>query len=284
MSTATNTTFFAGTACYLVAAALVLAYLYHDSRRWLPVATAVLVVGALGYGTALALRAAQWGRLPLTTMTDGIALFAIFATLVMLLFVWRYAVFALLCFFVPPLAMVCAITSFVAARDLSTPPQALPTLPLALHAGSAFLAYTLFFLASITSAAYLFQVRRLKQHPTGRLFRRLPSLEQLDQSLYRLIVWGCVLYVVALSLGVVWAGLESDLLAATWWTSPKVVLAWITALFFLLVFLLRRFRGFRGPKLAYVILAGFTCVLLLYLLLGVAEVRTFNFWEAAACR
>ena len=281
MMTTTFILFYAATAAYVAGAVAVLVYLTRGGRPLLKAAGLCGGLGAAGYLAALVLRGVHWGQFPLTTMTDGLSLFAVSATVLMLAFTWRDRVPELLCFLIPPLAIICLMMSMAAPRALATPPEPLLTLPLALHAGSAFLAYTLFFLASMASAAYLFQAQRLKAHKTHGLFRRLPSLEQLDRSLYRLTAWGCVLFVLSLALGLLWAWLDSHLLGPHWWLSPKVGLAVAAAVFFIGVYWRRRFRGLRGPRLAYLILGGFSSIFLLYIVLALAEWRTLNFWGAA---
>ena len=280
MTTTIYIVFFTGTAAYLAAALAVVVYMTRGGNRWLLLAGGCCLAGAAGYLAALIVRGMHWGQLPLTSMTDGLSLFAIAATLFTLAVAWRDRVPELLCFFVPPLALVCLVMSFAAPRALATPPEPLLTVPLALHAGSAFLAYTLFFLASMASAAYLFQAQRLKHHKTGRLFHRLPALEKLDRSLYRFTAYGCALFLLSLALGLLWAWLDNELLGPQWWLSPKVALAWVAAAFFVGVVLARRYRGLRGPRLAYLILGGFSSLFLLYLVLAIARWRTLNFWGA----
>jgi len=282
MGLAIDIFFYAGTAFYLTAAMLVLAHLRGGNSRLLRSADRMLLAGALCLSAVLVFRWVAWRLLPLTNMTDALNLFAVLATVVMLVTARRHGVPALLCFYVPPLAALCLLNAMLDHGNLHVAPRALRGMPLMLHVGSAFWAYALFFLAGMTSAAYLFQARRLKRHRTGGLFQRLPSLDQLDGALCRLIAQGYVLFGLSLILGAVWVWADRDLLGPRWWLSPKIGVACVVVAFYGVTFHMRRLGRLRGPKLAYLVLFGFASVMLLYIVLTIAHLRTYNFWSISA--
>jgi len=272
--------FYLGAATYVAAGVMAALYLRRDNEAVLDAAIRLSAAGAACLAGTFLFRWLAWGLVPLTTVSDSINLLVLLSTLVMLFLMQKRNVRALACFYLPPLAGLCAVSAAVAHRHLFAAPRELPGLPLAVHVSLAFLAYALFFLAGMTSAAYLFQAQRLKhRNPTG-LFVHLPSLEQLHRTLSRLVSFGYPLFVITLILGGIWAHAERDLLGARWWLAPKIVLSFVLAVYCALTHHNR--RSLRGPKLAYVVFLGFIVLLVAYLVLALMQLRTYNFWGAAA--
>ena len=283
MTTLINIVFYLAFALYLAAGALVLWFLRRGaSQTALNGVNATLLAAGLLLGSAFALRWAQWGAVPMTTLTDTVSLFVVFATLIVcgLMFVTRYR--ALLCFFAPAIALLAIINVSLSPWHLHTPPRDLQGLLLFSHVGLAFFAYALFFVASVASVAYVFQSIHLKQRRTTGLFQQLPSLEHLDRLLYRLISAGYPLFVITLMVGLFWAWAQRDLLGPQWWMAPKIVQSLLMAGFYAATFHTRRYGLLRGRKLAYFVIGGFMALLGVYLVSGLMELRTINFWESVS--
>ena len=186
---------------------------------------------------------------------------------------------SLLVFYVPPVACVALVAAYkVLTAWGGEPPKDLASVPLLLHVGMVFLAYALFFVASLSSAAYVYQSRQLKRHQTTGLFRRLPSLEQLDTTLFRLVRLGYPIFVFTMLLGLVWAFREHQLLSAAWWLSPKVFLSYMILGVYAVSFHGRSLGILRGPKLAYFVCVGFGSLLLISLLLRVLQLSSWHFF------
>lgn len=277
----TDVAVYGAAACYLGATLATAWYLLGVHERALHVAAWLLGLGAACLGLTFALRWATWHRVPFTSAADSVNLLALQATVVLLFMTRSSKVRGLICFCAPVLTALCLIAATVAHADLHEMPRELRGFPLTLHVGLAFLAYALFLLASATSAAYIFQARHLKRHQSTALFQRLPSLEHLDHTLWRLVTFAYPLFVVTLVLGVVWSWVDRDLLGPRWWLAPKIVLSTVMATFYGVVFHARRSGGFRGPKLAYLIFLGFLVLLGAYLVLSLTDLNTARFWEAA---
>jgi len=274
--------FYTGSACFVAAGLMALRHLRGNCGDTLKPAARVLLAGAALLLVTLVFRGVKWGMMPLTTTVDALSLFGLLTAVIMVYVVRKENAPAMLCFYAPPLAAACLINAAVAHDALHTSPRELQGLPLTLHVGTVFLAYALFFLASMTSAAYLFQAHRLKHRKTTGLFQRLPSLEQLDRTLWRLVRYGYPLFVATLALGFVWAWFDDQLLEARWWLAPKVIMSCAMVVFYGALFHLRRHGGLRGPKLSYLMLVGFVALLLAYFALDLLHLRDYNFWEGGA--
>lgn len=272
--------FVSGLTVYVLAAVLAVSYLAGANARALTLAHRLAAVGGLLVAALFIARWAAWGRLPLTTTVDVLGLFLLM-TMGSALFVLRdVKVRALWGFYLPPMALIYVVNTLWGWQYLYSAPKQFRALFLATHVGLAFWAYALFFLASLTSMAYVHQARRLKHHRRDDMSYRLPPLELLDGLLYRLVLYGYPLFVVTLLLGLTWAWLDRTLLGPHWWMSPKVVSSYVMVAFYALVVHLRFFGRLRGPKLAHLIFYVFAVFLAAYIVLVALDLRNYNFWGA----
>ncbi len=269
-----------GTLLNLAAAIVAMLFAAGGPRRLIDVCGGALAAGAGGYIVAQGARWAALEAFPLTTLADGLVAFIVISAAIAVPFLYRHRIAGLFCFVAPVLAVLSVVASGAALYGASSQaPGRLLTVPLALHAGTAFLAYALFFLATVMGAAYLLMASRLKrQAPKGRLLQRMPSLEQLDYALYRLLGLGTAAFLLAMAAGGIWVIAQRELLGPNWWLAPKVLLAWAAEIFFVALYGLRTFSGLRGPKLAGLVVGGFSSILLLYIVLSAAQLRTYQFW------
>jgi HemX protein len=276
-------TFILGNVLLFASAGVALSYLWANrNAKWLDVAYQLSIGALAGLVSTGALRTLQWRLVPLTTPVDFLGLFI---TLSLAVIILQLALFsnhrALLCFYLPSLSLVGLLSLFTAHPALSQEPKSLSGTLLVAHVGLVFLAFALFFLAGLNSVAYAFQAHRLKHRKTTGLFQRLPSLEALDKNLFQLIRVGYPAFVVTLVVGGFWAWYESEELSATWWLSPKVVMAFATLLFYAFSFHARAAGWLRGPKLAYIICYGTGSIIGIYLTLALFNALYYNFYGVA---
>lgn len=274
----THAFLFLGALCYTGAALEIAVFLRDKDRREIAIGTRFALAGAACFALAGALRWLHWERPPFTTASDNLNLFIVLATLTMLAVLRRAERRGLMCFYLPPLALLAIVSAALGWRDWSAPPKDIGNPLIFVHVWLAFLAYAFFLVASLTSAAYLFQANRLKHRKTTGLFQRLPSLEHLDKTLHRLISVGYPMFIVTLALGIFWAWQERALLGSAWWFSPKILLSALMVLLYAASYHLRALGWLRGPKLAYLVFSGFSAFLGLYLLLEILRVKDHNFW------
>lgn len=279
MENAVEVLFFAGLGLYLAATIVALAYLRAGSARTLAILSGFLSAGCTVLIAVFAIRWSLFALLPLTTMGDALNLFVILGTAISLYIAHSNNVRPLLSFFGPALAALYLYNAMSDYSFLRQQPKELNGVFLAVHVGLAFLAYSLFFVASLTSLAYVFQARNLKQLHTTRLFHKLPSLELLDQSLFKLITYGYVFFAITFVLGFIWAYIDSEKLGANWWLSAKIVRAFFMVILYSVAFHTRRQGRLRGQKLAYLVFVGFGLLLASYMVLGVVQLQDFNFWS-----
>lgn len=277
----TGIPFFLAIAAYVAAALTALQYLRGAEIRVLLLGRRLAIVGSVLLLLVFVLRWMEWHLVPMTGLGDSLNLFILFCSATMLIVQRNERMRPLLCFYLPALAVLALVSGAVGLQYLGEAPRELNGVLLAIHVGLAFLAFALFFVASLTSMAYVFQAQHLKRRKTTGLFQKLPSLERLDKVLFRLISVGYPLFAVTMIFGLYWAWADRDLLGKYWFLSPKIFLSVVMAAFYSLSFHVRRFGLLRGPKLAYLVFCGFTLLLVTYLALGVMRVGKYNFWDSA---
>lgn len=271
MATLTYILFFTGIAFYLGSAVSGLLFLRMSSNtRLLGLATQLCGAGALLVVAMIAVRAFQWRLVPLTTAVDTLSFFIALSGIVALITTRSPRRRGLLPFYTTPLALVALLAASRAVPALGTAPNALSGFWLAPHVGLVLLAFALFFTACFTSLAYALQARRLKELNTTGLFKALPSLENLDQTLFQLIRFGYPVFVFALLLGFLWARSEG-MSPVTFMTSPKVMLSVVMVFFYAFSYHARSLGLLRGPKLAYLVFGGVAVLLGIFLALEVMD-------------
>lgn len=284
MTLLTYIVFGLGAGLQATSAGLAIAYLFGAKRvPVLRAATWTASFALLALAGAFVLRFAQWGVLPLSSGADSILLFTIMSLATAISVSCQAQFRPVLALYLPPLALLTALCALLAVKDFTRGPNPIEVSQtlLFLHVGLAFQAYALFFIASLTSLAYIAQSRRLKLRAGTPGTLRLPSLEDLDRTLHLLVKLGYPIFVVTLLVGLAWARFVSDTLSPTWWFSPKIALSFVMVLFYAASFHSRALGWLRGPKLAYFVFIGFGLLLAVYLLLEVLRLTNYNFWGTA---
>lgn len=132
------------------------------------------------------------------------------------------------------------------------------------HIITIFIGYAAFALAGGAGLFYLFQEKALKQKTKGFFFKRLPSLELIDNSGYAFITVGFTTMTIGLITGMVYAHL---IWGKFWSWDPKEVWSGITWLLYAALLHGRVSGGWRGKKAAIMAIVGF--VVLLFTFFGV---------------
>lgn len=271
-----------GVVLYVAAAGFSMQYLWRETGGYLTWARTLSVAAIVFVGVVVALRWAQWGRVPLTNPVDILNLFLILCTVTVLIVQARKGMAALICFYLPPLAFAAVLNALLANQYIDSPPKELRAFFLIVHVGLAYLAYALYFIASLTAIAYIVQSRNLKARRITGMFQRLPSLEQLDRTLYWLIAVGYPFFVITLILGLYWSWVDRELLGPQWWLSNKVLVAWFMVIFYTVCFFVRRRGLLRGPKLSYLVAGGFGGLMSIYIVAQIFDLGARSFWQSGA--
>lgn len=127
-----------------------------------------------------------------------------------------------------------------------------------IHVPANFIGYGGFAIAAMLGIAYLLAAR----WPQGLLARRLPSLEVMDDVMYRAIALGFAFFTLATILGAMWA---AEAWGGYWSWDPKETWALIVWLNYAAWLHLRLTKGWRGGVLAWWAIVGLFVTLFAFL-------------------
>lgn len=127
------------------------------------------------------------------------------------------------------------------------------------HVTVIFLAYASFTIGAGFAILYLIQQRQLKNHQVSLFFRRLPSLEVLDDYSNKAISFGLPFMTMTIVTGVIRAMKEFP----NWYFDPVVISTTATWLLYSTYIALRYLWGWPSRKAAYLALVGFISIFLI---------------------
>jgi cytochrome c-type biogenesis protein CcsB len=188
---------------------------------------------------------ADVGHIPVSNLYEVFILFTMITALFYLYYEQRYATRQLGPFVLLVIsAAVGFLMWYTVARDAAEIQPLLPALQswwMKIHVPANFIGYGTFSLAAMVGCAYL-----LKSH--GILADRLPSLEVLDDVMYKSISVGFAFFTVATILGALWA---AEAWGGYWSWDPKETWALIIWLNYAAWLHMRLMSGLRGRPAAW---------------------------------
>ncbi len=127
------------------------------------------------------------------------------------------------------------------------------------HVFVCFLGYSAFAIAFGISIMYLMK-SGTKLKYTG-IIKYMPDTELLDDLIYRMVMFGFLFLTAGIITGAVWA---NSAWGTYWSFDPKETWSLITWFVYAILLHLRFMTGWRGKKIAWISILGFTAVLFTY--------------------
>jgi cytochrome c-type biogenesis protein CcsB len=193
---------------------------------------------------------ADVGHIPVSNLYEVFILFSMITALFYLYYEAHYKTRQLGAFVLPVIAAAVAfLLWYTVARDAADILPLVPALQswwMKIHVPANFIGYGTFALAAGVGSAYL-----LKSH--GHLVDSLPSLEVLDDVMYKAISVGFAFFTVATILGALWA---AEAWGGYWSWDPKEPWALIVWLNYAAWLHMRLMSGLRGRPAAWWALVG----------------------------
>lgn len=206
------------------------------------------------------------GHIPVSNLYEVFILFSIITALLYLYYEGRYKTRALGAFVL--LVISAAVTFmlwYASARggDIIQPlVPALKSYWMKIHVPANFIGYGAFSAAAMMGVAYLLRSRAERIKPQGILASGLPSLETLDNVMYKIIALGFAFFTVATILGALWA---AEAWGGYWSWDPKETWALIVLLNYAAWLHMRLTKGWRGVPMAWWATIGFVVTLFCFL-------------------
>ncbi len=246
---------------YLLATALLLGYFIRPQRFWVRGGAIVLSVGALANLVALIVASMKRGHLPVTNLSESLSLLSWVVIVVYLISSSRRSlpvVGALVSF----MASIFLLVSFYLPKSATLEPQELRIFWFPLHILFSIGGDALLLMASIGGLFYLLQEYQVKWKHLGLLFKRLPSLEVLDELNYGGLAVGFVLLTLGILSGAIWA---KHAWGVFWSWEIKQTLSFVTGSIYGIVLHGRIFFGWRGRRSALISLLGLAALVFSFL-------------------
>lgn len=197
------------------------------------------------------------GHIPVSNLYEVFILFSIITALLYLYYEGRYQTRALGAFV---LLVISAAVGFVLwytfgreANGIQPLVPALKSYWMKIHVPANFIGYGSFSLAAMVGVAYLVRNRAERLNPGGLLSARLPSLEILDDVMYKAIALGFSFFTLATILGALWA---AEAWGGYWSWDPKETWALIVLLNYAGWLHMRLTKGWRGTPMAWWAIIG----------------------------
>lgn len=237
---------------------LFLAYALRARRAFSLVATGCLSASLALHLLFTGLSAFTSGRLPLASGFEALSLWGLALTGLVVWIEWRHQL-GLLGAFLAPLSLLTLLMGFRFVRAADVPVPGLADGRLLAHVALAMAAYAFYTGAAGVAGAYLVQERQLKAKRLAQLFYQLPSLQELEGLLARLVLTGTVALGAALLAGFLWR-LSYD--GSLGLGDPKVGFGLCIAVCFGLGLVLRRRGILSGRRFAWLALGVFVVLFL----------------------
>lgn len=190
------------------------------------------------------------GHIPVSNLYEVFVLFSMITALFYLYYEQHYATRQLGPFVLLVIsAAVGFLLWYTVSREASEIQPLVPALQswwMKIHVPANFIGYGTFAMASMVGVAYLLKSK-------GLLTERLPSLEVLDDMMYKAIAIGFAFFTVATILGALWA---AEAWGGYWSWDPKETWALIVWLNYAAWLHMRLMKGLRGQAAAWWALIG----------------------------
>jgi cytochrome c-type biogenesis protein CcsB len=258
--------FFIATGALYTAALALYAAAWRSTKQLVAQGATALMGTALLLNLALILQ--RWheaGRAPFKSLFESLVFFALCLAVVYLFFEWIYRTRV---FGVPAMLLSLACLAYALGRwdaEIVKLPPALQSPWFVPHVMVYFVGYAAVALAAALAAIQLLAprvpvIQRLTTMKAGTVLTGAPL--DVEKMTYELIRFGFVLLTIGLLIGSVWA---KSAWGDYWVWDPKENWSLVTWLVYGAYLHLRRVRGWRGDKVAWLAIIGFAVVMFTYL-------------------
>jgi len=259
------------TITYLVCMVSYFTYLFFRNPKFGRIITGITIFALTVHTVALGMRWYEsyqlgYGHIPLSNLYESLMSLAWTTVLIFLIIEFRYKSKALGIFIFPLVSIAMAYASLSPNIHDEIEPliPALQSNWLTYHVLTCFLSYSAFAISFGSSITYLLKVRKsAKNAPAQKESdEMLPSMESLDEIIYKTVAIGFLLLSIGIITGAVWANYAWG---SYWSWDPKETWSLITWFVYAAFIHARLTRGWRGRRTAILSIVGFAAVLFTFL-------------------
>ena len=243
--------------CYFAATIVCVMELFKGTKTTSRIMLSLVVIGFVLHSANIVARYVLSGHIPIANLHEASSFFSWCIVLLFFYLEYRYKL-GLLGAFIMPVVFILMLSSSMLPRKIEPLSPVLQSYWLGIHTVLAFIGDAAFAMAFGMGIMYLIQEHYVKSKHLGGLFKRLPSLQKLDEINYRLITIGFPFLSLAIITGALWA---ESAWGSYWRWDPKEVWSLITWFIYALVLHVRLTVGWRGKRAAILSIIGFCAVL-----------------------
>ena len=206
------------------------------------------------------------GHIPVSNLYEVFILFCLITAILYLYYEYRHQTRAMGSFV---LIIISAAVAFLlwytfsrGAHEIQPLVPALKSYWMKIHVPANFIGYGCFSIAAMLGTAFLIRNMADKKYPQAALTKRLPSLELLDDVMYKSIALGFAFFTIATILGALWA---AEAWGGYWSWDPKETWALIVWLNYAAWLHLRMTKGWQGTIMAWWSIIGLFVTLFAFL-------------------
>lgn len=199
----------------------------------------------------------DYGHIPVSSLYEVFILFAVITALIYLYYEQKMKTRAMGGFV---MLVVSASVAFLLwytfdrqAHVIQPLVPALKSYWMKIHVPANFIGYGSFSIAAMVGLAYLITGKVTEKNPNSHFVSRMPTLEKMDDLMYKSIALGFAFFTIATVLGAMWA---AEAWGGYWSWDPKETWALIVWLNYAAWLHLRFSKGWRGRPMAWWALVG----------------------------
>ena len=263
MTLATFTTglFFPATALYTGSTVAYALYLFVQKEKMQQAASGLIAAGCAVHLVATLLLTVQMGTLPIHNLKETLSIAALALSAMFLLLNIRFRL-KILGIFAAPLITLIMMIMLVLPETPAQGPSLLKGFWLVSHIILIFSGEAALALACGAGILYILQENAIKGKKRGFFFKRLPSLDLLDNTSYTCVVIGFAMLTAGLITGLVYA---KSVWGYFWKWDPKEIWSAITWLIYAALLHGRLTSGWQGRRSAVMTIIGFAVLVFTFL-------------------
>ena len=194
----------------------------------------------------------DYGHIPVSSLYEVFVLFVVMTALMYLYYEQKYKTRALGGFVMLVIsAAVGFILWYTFGKDAHIIQPLVPALQsywMKIHVPANFIGYGAFSITAMIGVAYIITEKSLRNNPDSPFAKKMPSLEVMDDLMYKIISLGFAFFTIATVLGAMWA---AEAWGGYWSWDPKETWALIVWLNYAAWLHIRMSKGWRGTPMAW---------------------------------
>lgn len=227
--------------------------------RVMPKLSLLVLLGCFAHSVAIVARFNATGHLPWSGHYEY-ALMGGWFIIVSTLFVgWRTKPLQCLAIVTVPVVVIMMGYGYLQNPGITPKAASLKTIWLYIHVYFAWLAFGAYTLAMAAGVLFLLKSRNIARQISNPTYDRLPSLDRLDELIFRYVVFGFITDTIMMAAGGLWA---KDLWGSYWSWDPVETWSLISWLIYGTSIHLRVTMGWRGTRLAWLVVAALSTVII----------------------